>query len=59
MYPVFQELFNTCILVYVLPVVESVWVVSFESGLRSMMEESGGVSVKSDRDWVSANAVNR
>lgn len=36
---------------------ESVWFVSFESGL--MMEESGEVSVKRDRDWVSANIVNR
>lgn len=51
LYPVFQELF--------LPVAETVWVVSFGSGLRLMMEESGEVSVKRDRDWVSANAVNR
>lgn len=58
MYPVFQELFNTCILMYVLPVAESVWAVSSESGLRLMVEESGEVSVKKDRDCVSVNAVN-
>lgn len=36
---------------------ESVWV-SFESGLRLMMEESGEVSVDRDRDRVSVNTVN-
>lgn len=40
---------------YVLPVDESVWVVSFESGVWLMMEESGEVSVKRDGAWVSAN----
>lgn len=46
-------LFKTVFL-YVLPVDESVWVVSFESGLWLEMEESGDVSVRKDR----ANTVN-
>lgn len=41
------SVFNTCILMHVLPVTETVWVVSFGSGPWSMMEESG-VSVKGD-----------
>lgn len=42
-------MFNTCIIMYIVPVAECVWV---KSGVRSMMEESGEVSVKRDRDLV-------
>lgn len=36
---------------------ESIWVVSFESVVWLMMEESGEVSVKRDGAWVSANTA--
>lgn len=42
------SLIENCFFLYVLPVDESVWVVSFESGLWLEMEESGDVSVRKD-----------
>lgn len=49
---------NKSILINILPAAAYVWVVSFETGVRLMMDESGEVSMKRDRDRVSANTEN-
>lgn len=43
-----MSLVENSFLLYILPIDESVWVVSLESGLWLEMEESGDVSVRTD-----------